>query len=51
MELSEGVYEEEMYDEEYGEEYSEEIDTDVEVNEDYDSSEEITFQEVEESGI
>ncbi len=51
MELSEGVYEEEMYDEEYGEEYSEENDTDVEVNEDYDSSEEITFQEVEESGI
>ena len=51
MELSEGVYEEEMYDEEYGEEYSEENDTDVEVNEDYDRSEEITFQEVEESGI
>ena len=51
MELSEGVYEEEMYDEEYGEGYSEENDTDVEVNEDYDSSEEITFQEVEESGI
>ena len=51
MELSEGVYEEEMYDEEYGEEYSEENDTDVEVNEDYDSSEEMTFQEVEESGI
>lgn len=51
MELSEGVYEEEMYDEEYGEEYSEENDTDVEVNEDYDSSEEITFQEIEESGI
>ena len=51
MELSEGVYEEEMYDEEYGEGYSDENDTDVEVNEDYDSSEEITFQEVEESGI